>query len=76
MKSFMKNETLREMRNLLIKNIEKEGKLKEQASKEFTSLLDELLEMVYAELEKGKTFDEIKRTVTDFFTKKKEEATA
>jgi len=73
MKSFEKNETLKELRNLLIKNVEKEGKLKKQFFGEFTSLLDELMDTVHTELEKGKTFDEIERTVTDFFTKKKEE---
>jgi fructose-1,6-bisphosphatase len=73
MKSFAKNETLKQLRNLLVKNIEKEGKLKKQFSSEFTGLLDELLDKVNTELEKGKTFDEIERTVTDFFIKKKEE---
>jgi hypothetical protein len=72
MKSFAKNDTLRELRSLVIKNVEKERKLKKEFSEEFFGLLDELLDTVYIELEKGRNFDEIERTVTDFFTKKKE----
>jgi len=75
-KSFMKNESLKALRNVLINNMKDEGKLKRKDSKQFTSLLDELLEIVYKELEEGKTFDNIKRTVVDFFIKKKEEVIA
>lgn len=72
-KSFMKNETLHELQKLLVDNIREEGKLKGQDFKQIVSLLDELLEIVDGEIEKGKTFNEIKKTVVDFFVKKKEE---
>lgn len=74
-KSFMKNETLNELRRILVNNIKEEGKLKGQDFKQFTNLLDELLEIVNGEVEKGKTFDDMRRTVVEFFTKKKEEVT-
>jgi len=72
----MKNETLQQLRILLIKNIERQGTLEKLSLEELTNLLDELLEIVHSELEKGKTFDEIKRTIVDFFTKKKSEMVA
>jgi phosphoribosylformimino-5-aminoimidazole carboxamide ribonucleotide (ProFAR) isomerase len=71
----MKNETLNELRRILVNNIKEEGKLKGQDFKQFTNLLDELLEIVNGEVEKGKTFDDMRRTVVEFFTKKKEEVT-
>lgn len=74
-KSFMKNETLKELRDFLVNNIKKEGKLKGQDFKQFTSLLDGLLEIINEEIKKGKTFNDIKRTVVDFFVKKSEEVT-
>jgi|GEM_PF-3651559 hypothetical protein len=72
-KSFMKNETLNELRKILVNDIKEEGKLNRQDFEQFISLLDELLEIVNGEVEKGKTFDDIRRTVVEFFTKKKEE---
>lgn len=75
-KSFMKNETLQELRDLLVNNIKDEGKFKGQDFEQIVSLLDELLEIVNGEIEKGKTFNEIKKTVVDFFVKKKEEVVA
>ncbi|MEM3628523.1 MAG: hypothetical protein QXQ94_09420 [Candidatus Bathyarchaeia archaeon] len=75
-KSFMKNETLQELRNLLVNNIKDEGKFKGQDFEQIVGLLDELLEIVNGEIEKGKTFNEIKKTVVDFLVKKKEEVVA
>jgi hypothetical protein len=69
----MKNETLNELRKILVNDIKEEGKLNRQDFEQFISLLDELLEIVNGEVEKGKTFDDIRRTVVEFFTKKKEE---
>jgi hypothetical protein len=73
MKSFTKNETLKELRTLLIENVEKDNKLEKESRVEFHELLDGVLELVYNQLEKGANFNEIERTIKDFLIKKKEE---
>jgi len=73
MKSLLKNEILRELRNVLAEAVKKEKKFEPQTFKQFTNLVDRLFKTIDVELEKGKTFDEIKRTVVDFIRREKEE---
>lgn len=70
MKLSLKNKILQELRETIIENVKKEKKFDSQTSKNFVGILDELLKNVDTNLEEGKTFDEIRRTITDFLTKK------
>lgn len=70
MRSSLTNETLRELRDAIIESMNKSEL--EFKSKDFRSLLDELLKTIDAELHKGVSSDGIRRVVKDFLLKKEE----